>query len=471
MKTIQYSKFFLGLVLLASMASCVRFERETVPDTTGTLTTLPANAKVVSVDELEGTYPDEFELISQFMEVFGEDTTYYDYYLRLEVLGNDVSGNIYKSMYVSDASDSTAKPEDTRALNLAIDKTNLYNFFPIGQKFYLKCTGLYIGRYNGLPQMGFRYKDDNGSVGLGRIPDEVFMQNTIRDGVAPIDSADMPKPIEITDASQLADRYYNQLVLLRNVEFSPDDIGQEFSPAPPSGSNPTSSDRIFTINGTGSGLTLRTSSACRFFRRPVPAGKGDMLCIYAIYGSTQQFYLRELSDLNLAQFEASAGENVPIYSASFASSLNGFTVHDLKGPATWVWGKYGDGCMMVQGSGSDKSENEDWLISPAITLDTAYTSFNFTFEQALSYKYNSPDSWYSVYISENYESGDPKQAEWTRLSIPNPHEGNNFTFKSSGNINLSEYRGKTIRLAFVYRSDTETMATWEVNKIKILGNK
>lgn len=471
MKTIQYSKLFLGLVFLASMVSCVRFERDPSPDTTGSIPTLPQNAKVVSVTELEGTFPGDFELVPQFVETFEDDTIYYDYYLRLEVLGNDISGNIYKSMYVRDAYDPEAKPEDTRALNLAIDKTNLYNFFPIGQKFYLKCTGLYIGKYRGLPQLGFRYKDDNGSVGLGRIPDEVFMQNTIRDGVAPVDSADMPKPIEISDASQLSDKLYNQLLLLRNVEFSPDDIGQEFSPAPPTGSNPISSDRIFTINGTGSELTLRTSSACRFFRRPVPAGKGDMLCIYAIYGTTQQFYLRELSDLNLAQFEATAGNNVPIYSASFASSLNGFTVHDLQGPATWVWGKYGDGCMMVQGSGSDKSENEDWLISPAITLDEAYSRFDFSFEQALSYKYNSPDAWYSVFISENYQNGNPKQAEWTRLAIPNPHEGNNFTFKSSGNIDLTAYRGKTIRLAFVYRSSTETMATWEVNKIKVLGNK
>lgn len=464
MKMIQYSKLFLGLVFLTSVVSCVRFERDPSPDTTGTIPTLPANAKLVSVTELEGTYPGDFELVDT--TAAGED-----YYLLLEVLGNDISGNIYKSMYVRDASNADAKPEDTRALNLAIDKTNLYNFFPIGQKFYLKCTGLYIGRYQGLPQMGFRYRDDNGSVGLGRIPDEVFMQNAIRYGVAPADSASMPQPIEITNAEQLTERLYNQLVLLRNVEFSPDDIGQEFAPAPPSGSNPTSTDRIFTVNGTGSGLTLRTSSACRFFRRPVPAGRGDMLCIYAIYGSTQQFYLRQLSDLDLAQFEATSGENVPVYSASFASNTNGFTVYDVQGPATWVWGKYGDGCMMVQGSGSDKTENEDWLISPAITLDETYSRFDFSFEQALSYKYDSPDSWYSVRISENYESGNPNNAEWTRLVIPNPHEGNNFTFKNSGNIDLSAYRGKTIHLAFVYRSSSDVMATWEVNKVKVLGNK
>ncbi|MDE6630421.1 MAG: hypothetical protein K2K11_03270, partial [Bacteroidales bacterium] len=139
MKTIQYSKLFLGLVFLASMASCVRFERDAVPDTTEITPALPANAKVVSVTELERTYPGDFELVPQFMEVSEEDTTYYDYYLHLEVLGNDVSGNIYKSMYVRDAFNPDAKPENTLALNLAIDKTNLYNFFPIGQKFYLKC--------------------------------------------------------------------------------------------------------------------------------------------------------------------------------------------------------------------------------------------------------------------------------------------------------------------------------------------
>ena len=464
MKTIQYSKLFLGLVFLTSMVSCVRFEREPVPDTIGVIPTLPANAKVVSVEELEGTFPGKFDSVTQTKT--GED-----YYLLLEVLGNDISGNIYKSMYVRDASDPNADPEDTRALNLAIDKTNLYNFFPIGQKFYLKCTGLYIGRYNNLPQLGFRYKDDNGAVGLGRIPDEVFMQNVIRYGVAPVDEADMPKPIEITDANQLADRYYNQLVLLRNVEFSPDDIGQEFAPAPPTGSNPTSSDRIFTIDGTGSELTLRTSSACRFFRRPVPAGKGDMLCIYAVYGDTKQFYLRQLSDLNLEQFDSTASLSRTLFYESFSSRNHNFTTYDVEGPAEWTFGTYGGGCMMVQGNSSNKTKNEDWLISPAFTLDGDFKYYDLTFQYALRFKSNNASD-YTIRVLEGYEDGmDPYDADWETIPASLVETNKDWSFHASSNIDLSDFKGKTIRTAFVYKSDTSSMATWELNNVKVIGHQ
>lgn len=467
MKTIQYSKLFLGLVFLASMVSCVRFEREAVPDTTGSIPTLPQNAKEVSVEELEGTFPGKFDSITQTEA--GED-----YYLLLEVLGNDISGNIYKSMYVRDASDPDAEPEDTRALNLAIDKTNLYNFFPIGQKFYLKCTGLYIGEYSGLPQMGFRYKNDNGAVGLGRIPDEVFMQNTIRYGVAPVDSADMPKPIEITDANQLTKRLLNQLVLLRNVEFSPDDIGQEFAPAPPTGSNPTSSNRIFTIDGTGSELKLRTSSACRFFRRPVPAGKGDMLCIYAVYGNDQQFYLRQFSDLDTAQFNATASLSRTLFFESFASNNHNFTICNVdEGAVTWAFATFKSGsCMTVQGDKDNKTVNDDWLISPAFTLDGDFNYYDLTFQYALRFKSNSASD-YTVRIAEDYVDGmeNPYDAEWETLRVSLGETNSDWSFSASPVVDLSDYKGKTVRIAFVYKSDVNYMATWEINNVKVIGHQ
>ncbi|MDE5608815.1 MAG: choice-of-anchor J domain-containing protein [Bacteroidales bacterium] len=319
--------------------------------------------------------------------------------------------------------------------------------------------------------MGFRYKDDNGAVGLGRIPDEVFMQNVIRYGVAPVDEADMPKPIEITDANQLADRYYNQLVLLRNVEFSPDDIGQEFAPAPPTGSNPTSSDRIFTIDGTGSELTLRTSSACRFFRRPVPAGKGDMLCIYAVYGDTKQFYLRQLSDLNLEQFDSTASLSRTLFYESFSSRNHNFTTYDVEGPAEWTFGTYGGGCMMVQGNSSNKTKNEDWLISPAFTLDGDFKYYDLTFQYALRFKSNNASD-YTIRVLEGYEDGmDPYDADWETIPASLVETNKDWSFHASSNIDLSDFKGKTIRTAFVYKSDTSSMATWELNNVKVIGHQ
>lgn len=463
------------------LSSCVKFQHDDLPQ--GDVDFEPLNAKIMSITELTGYYPGDFDSVRQFLEIVDGDSIWRDIYLYVTVIGNDMSGNLYKSMYVRDL-----MPNSNRALNLSVDKTGLYNFFPIGQALYVKVSGLYFGRYQNLPQLGFRYADDNGTVSLGRIPDVVFMQHVFKKGLPPTDSAELPQPIEITSASQLEDpSLYNQLVILRNVQFSGDEVGEPFAPAPPAGSNPTSTNRYFSVNGEGS-FVLRTSSACRFFTRPVPAGIGDMTCIYAVYGDTKQFYLRSFYDLDLEKFEATSETNYPIFSASFSSDISKFKVISIEGNARWTWGKYGDGCAMVQGSGSNKEVNEDWLVSDEIEIPEHFTDVQFSFEQALSYKFSSPYDWYSVRISTDYDPeihSDPREANWTTLTIPEPHPGNSFTFINSGNIDLAYLKGKPFRIAFVYKSGTyifndpttgkeieeEIMATWEVNKVKVIGNK
>ncbi|MDE5762252.1 MAG: choice-of-anchor J domain-containing protein, partial [Bacteroidales bacterium] len=220
----------------------------------------------------------------------------------------------------------------------------------------------------------------------------------------------------------------------------------------------------------GSGLTLRTSSACRFFRRPVPAGKGDMLCIYAIYGTTQQFYLRQLSDLNLEQFDSTASLSRTLFYESFSSRDHSFTIYDVEGPAEWTYGTYGNGCMMVQGNSSNKTKNEDWLISPAFTLDGDFNYYDLNFQYVLRYKSNSASD-YTVRVLEGYEDGmDPYEAEWEYLSV-SLVQSSDWSFRTSPNIDLSEYKGKTVRIAFVYKSDEEYMATWELNNVKVIGHQ
>lgn len=457
----------LTLALGLSLSSCVKFEHDDLEQNIPEF--IPQNAKVMSIPELNGYYPGDFDSVRQFLEIVNGDSVWRDIYLNMVIIGNDMSGNLYKSMYARDKNSE-------RALNISVDKTGLYNFFPIGQEIYIKVSGLYYGKYENLPQVGFRYADDNGTVSLGRIPDVVFMQHIFKNGLPPTDSADMPQPIEITSAAQLEDpALYNQLVILRNVQFSGDEVGKEFAPAPPVGTNPTSTNRYFSINGEGS-FVLRTSSACRFFSRPIPAGIGDMVCIYAVYGDTKQFYLRTFGDLDLEKFETSGDVNYPIFSASFASDLSNCRIVNLKGDAGWTWGKYGDGCAMVQGSRDGKEINEDWLITDQIDIPERFTDVKFSFEQALSYKYDSPYDWYSVRVSTDYDPeihSDPREATWKTLEIlpENQHPGNNFDFLSSGEIDFAYLKGTPFRVAFVYKSDTETMATWEVNKVKVVGNK
>lgn len=63
-----------------------------------------------------------------------------------QVASEDRSGNIYKSLYLQDA---------TGGIELKIGKSALYNDYKPGQWVYVKCEGLTLGNYSGMLQIGY----------------------------------------------------------------------------------------------------------------------------------------------------------------------------------------------------------------------------------------------------------------------------------------------------------------------------
>lgn len=71
-----------------------------------------------------------------------------------QVVSEDRSGNIYRSMFIQD---------ETGAIELKVGKTTLYNDYHPGQWVVVKCSGLILGNYSGMLQLGFgRNKKANG---------------------------------------------------------------------------------------------------------------------------------------------------------------------------------------------------------------------------------------------------------------------------------------------------------------------
>ncbi|MEG1591885.1 MAG: choice-of-anchor J domain-containing protein, partial [Chryseobacterium sp.] len=74
-----------------------------------------------------------------------------------------------------------------------------------------------------------------------------------------------------------------------------------------------------------------------------------------------------------------------------------------------------------------------------------------------------------VYATENY-TGDPTTTTW--VALPALLDTNNSGFGdwvSSGNVDLSAFLGKNVRIAFKYTSTSSEAATWEVDDFKIKG--
>ena len=136
-----------------------------------------------------------------------------------QVISEDRSGNIYKSIYIQDA---------TGAIEVKIGKNSLYNDYKLGQWVYVKCSGLTLGAYNGMIQLG--YEDFTGSYETSYIEVQYIIDTHVFRGemgtpLAPkkVKEADLLKEENIGCYVELEGLTYgNQIFLLVYIDPNKD---------------------------------------------------------------------------------------------------------------------------------------------------------------------------------------------------------------------------------------------------------
>lgn len=175
----------------------------------------------------------------------------------------------------------------------------------------------------------------------------------------------------------------------------------------------------------------------------------------------------QIADFVLQGGGGGGGGGTSIFVENFDTNLGVFTAISVQGDQVWTWGNFDGGCAVMTGYvNPNRFPNEDWLISPAINL-TATNNAILNVRQAANYVSNDW-SLLQVMVSTNYTSGNPNDATWTELTIPNRPAGTNWTFVDSGNISLAAYGGQAnVRIAFRYRSTASIASTWEISKVEV----
>lgn len=206
--------------------------------------------------------------------------------------------------------------------------------------------------------------------------------------------------------------------------------------------------------GIRNGLNLKTNPSLLGQKIRIKGTLSSNLGIAGIVNPTKYI---------LADGTEGLSTTVNIFSETFATSLGNFSQYSTAGAQTWGFAS-GFGAKMSGYSGSNVV-NEDWLISPAIDLTTvpaAALSFAHTGKFFGTLRNEA-----TLWLSENYSSGDPALATWTQITIPTYMTGIDWNFVNSGEINLDAYSGKNIRIAFKYTSSLTAAGTWEVKSFLI----
>ena len=203
--------------------------------------------------------------------------------IRGRVVSSDATGNIYQSLVIQD---------ETAALPITIRRASLYTDYHLGQEVVVNTSGLWIGKYNGLIQLGWLGEPYNGEDQLTFMSFAEFSTHTQLNGLpAPQTSYILPdaeRPsdniyclVETIDALPTAGeemyRLQGQLVEFRNVSF--EDAGKvTYAPYQ------ENANRYLVQEGNSLKLTVRNSGYSTFYNDILPEGTGTVRGILSWYG-------------------------------------------------------------------------------------------------------------------------------------------------------------------------------------------
>ncbi len=153
---------------------------------------------------------------------------------------------------------------------------------------------------------------------------------------------------------------------------------------------------------------------------------------------------------------------------TFSSDLGSFTPYNLVGAQDWEHATWDGGCAYINGYSGGNRANENWLVSPAISLD-GHTDVNLHIREAINYLTTHNDL--QVLVSDNHQGGDPSESgDWILMTGFNRPPGTNWTFVDSGAISLADFAGQSIHIAFRYTSTTSGASAWQISGVTLTSS-
>lgn len=265
-------------------------------------TNLEAN---ITINELKTLY---WNSDRNYIDTIGFAENGDSLYIKARVISSDESGNIYNCLYIQD---------ETGSLPMSIRYPDMFNTYRVGQEVVLSVSGMYIGKYNGLQQLGQPEYTTQYGWEATFMTRELFESRVHLNGMPDVTKVDTID-INLGDLSNSTEdiiRLQGQLVRLRNVHFEEADGLTTFSDA-------DNSTNRTVVDSDGNTIIMRNSSYADFQADLLPMGSGTIVAILSYYGTDWQLLLRDTDDLSGFTTETSGTKADP-YTIEQAIELQG----------------------------------------------------------------------------------------------------------------------------------------------------
>lgn len=204
-------------------------------------------------------------------------------YIEGVVTANDISGNIYKKIFVQDS---------TAGIDIEIEMTNNHQKYPIGQRLVIDLKGLAYGEYNGQPQIGAQ-----GENVTERLYEPECDDHFHRQGYASV--CNVPEPVNLTVnmVNFIGERdYLGMFIRIDSVRF--DSAGCVFVDQEAAALTGNAVNLLVRdVRNPANTLDVRISSYALFATELIPYGVGSIQGVLGVYRGELQFFPRMQDDL------------------------------------------------------------------------------------------------------------------------------------------------------------------------------
>lgn len=358
---------------------------------------------------------------------------------------DEVDGNVYKNIFIQDGNS---------AINMRLESSG--DLF-VGDYIRINLNGTLLSQYSGVMQLDQVDFDKNIAIQKSNAP--------ITPEVATI--AELSSTFLTTLATEPNDasyrwEYASKLVRLENVQFSVGSLNGTYA------DGPTQQSKDITLEDCdGSQIIIRSSGYANFANDTLAAGNGDMVVIVSRYNDALQLTIRSIDEVNLVEQRCS-GE---LFKKDFEDEdafSGGWSIAQITGSDTWEVGYFGTYALKISNYTSTNNACESWYYSSPIDL-TNSTSSSMSFMNDT--RYGGPQL--QLLISTDYDgTGNPSQTgTWVDItsSVSWDPNTNDWGLVPTGNIDLSQFIGNNIVIAFKYTGSDSDGATWELDDIRVTG--
>ena len=448
MKTIQKIKFLSFLLLGLIVSSCVQDDDFQTPNVSYEEPNIDED-QIIDVTAAIAYYGG-YEPVQI---TAGEDADE-PVYLEGYVVSSDESGNFYKTLIIQD------KPENpTAGIAISTEANDLYTSYEPGRKIYLRVDGLYSGEYANLPTIGVQDDDE-----VGRIGEIDFYNRIERTGIV---EELVPTLVTI---GNLGNAPLNTLIKLEGVQF-PEELN---------GASYGNVDNTYTENRTVENCEeeqtiIRNSGYSDFKSKLLPTGNGTLVAVLSIYNNDTQLFIRDEDDVMFNGERCAEPyyvENFDDITSTGVIDLEGWTNVNVSGGSTRFEARSFSGNTYAQISAYNTGESplEAWLVTPAIDLSVANSVATLRFSTKDAF--NNGEG-LTVFVSTDF-TGNVENATWEELPATiatGSSSGYASSFTNSGDIDLSEYIGDDVYIAFRYSGDTNVVTTtYQIDNISVSVN-